>query len=105
MKKKFYFNMGSQEISQVRYANNDTYVIYATEDEANQLRQQLDGMNTADMNAFYRSHVPIKSYHHDKPNDDYDAGITDAFQMIYDLGDNETKQHIENMGILSDYRM
>lgn len=41
-------------------------------------------------------------YHNDKPNDDYDSELTEAFRMMYDLGDKETKQHIEEIGILSD---
>ncbi|MFD1361422.1 hydrolase [Lentibacillus salinarum] len=105
MKKKFYINTGSHEISQVRYDNNDAFVIYATEDEARQLRQRLDGMHISDRQAFWRAHVPIRPYHNDQPNDNYDAGITAAFQMIYELGDKETKKHIESMGVLTDNRM
>lgn len=101
-KKKFYINMGSQEISQIKYGNNEELVIYATEGEARTLRNKMVDMNDADFRAFFRAHVPIMPYHNDQPNDDYDSGITDAFQMIYELGDDETKTHIESMGVLSD---
>lgn len=105
MKKKYYVNIGSREISQTKYNNNDEFVIYATEDEVRLLRQRLEGMFESDVNAFWRAHVPIMPYHNDKPNDDYDTGITDAFQMIHELGDKETKAHIENIGILGDNHM
>ncbi|SFA91860.1 hypothetical protein SAMN04488072_103262 [Lentibacillus halodurans] len=105
MKKKFYINLGTQEISQIEYDNNNEFVIYATEDEVRLLRQRLDGMHTSDIHAFFRAHVPIMPYHNDKSNDDYDTGITDAFQMIYELGNEETKKHIENMGVLGDNHM
>ncbi|HLR62718.1 MAG TPA: hydrolase [Lentibacillus sp.] len=102
MKNKYYVNLGSQEISRIKYDNNDEFIIYATDDEIRILRGKLDGMHDSDMRAFFRAHVPIMPYHNDKPNDDYDAGVTEAFQMIYDLGDKETKQHIEDIGILTD---
>ncbi|QKY69758.1 hydrolase [Lentibacillus sp. CBA3610] len=102
MKKKYYINLGSQEISQIKYDNNEGFIIYATDDEVRLLRQRLDGMDNADRDAFWRAHIPIRPYHNDKPNDDYDAGITEAFQMIHDLGNKETKQHIDDIGILRD---
>lgn len=105
MKNKFYINLGSLEISQTKYDNNDEFIIYATEDEVRTLRGKLDGMYDSDIRTFFRAHVPIMPYHNDKSNDDYDGGITEAFQMIYDLGDKETKKHIEEMGVLSDNHM
>ncbi|ALX47246.1 hydrolase [Lentibacillus amyloliquefaciens] len=105
MKKKYYVNPGSLEISQIKYDNNDAFIIYASDDEVRSLRQSLDGMHTADNQAFWRAHVPIKPYHNDKPNDDYDAGITEAYQLIYELGDNGTREHIEAIGILGDNQM
>ncbi|MGY0693213.1 hydrolase [Virgibacillus sp. FSP13] len=104
-KKKFYINMGSREISQMKYHNNEELVIYATEDEASALRHKMNDMDDADFRAFFRAHVPIMPYHNDESNDDYDNGMTEAFQMIYELGDDETRTHIENMGVLSDRQL
>lgn len=104
-KKTYYINLGSTEISQIKYANNDHFTIQATEDEVRQLRAKMENMNDADFGAYMRSHVPIMAYHKDSGNDAYDQGITEAFQMIYDLGDGETKQHIEEMGVLGDHHM
>ncbi|GAA0588289.1 hypothetical protein GCM10009001_00140 [Virgibacillus siamensis] len=104
-RKKYYVNMASQEISRIEYGNNADFVIYATWEEAQMLRAKLDRMNDADFNGFFRAHVPIRPYHHDQANDDYDEGITDAFRMIYDLGNEATKEHIVNMGVLSENHM
>lgn len=101
-KKKFYVNVGTQEVSQIEYGNNQDFTIYATEAEARLLRGKLNDMDQANFRSFFRAHVPIMSYHNDKPNDDYDDGMTGAYQMLYALGDEQTKQHIESMGILSD---
>lgn len=98
-KKKFYVNLGSQEISQIKYHNNDEYAIYATAEEVILLRQIFDEMQTADGWAFVRAHVPFIPYHKDKSNDNYDSGMMEALQFIHDLGDDTTKTHIESLGI------
>ncbi|WP_430784641.1 hydrolase [Virgibacillus flavescens] len=101
-KKKYYVNMGAQEISQIKYGNNEEFIIYATDEEVILLRDKLNDMYDANTRAFFRAHVPIMAYHNDKSNDDYDIGLTGAYQMVYHLGDEETKNHIETMGVLSD---
>jgi hypothetical protein len=99
-RKRFYVNVGSGEISQLKYDNNEDFIIYATEEDAQLLRTKMDGMDHASFRSFFRSHVPIWSYHNDKANDDYDANLTEAFQMIYDLGDETTRAHINSMDVL-----
>ncbi|GAA0428493.1 hypothetical protein GCM10008983_00990 [Lentibacillus halophilus] len=101
-RKKYYVNAGSKEISQVRFDNNDVFTIFATDDEVNTLRHKMNNMDASDTRTFFRAHVPIKPYHDDESNDDYDHEITEAYRMIHALGDDETKQHITTMGILSD---
>jgi|SRR5690625_2977065 len=101
-KKTYYVNLGSGEVSQIKYANNSVFTIQATEDEVQLLRAKLDDMDRADFEAYGRAHIPILAYHNDKSNDKYDAGITEAFQMLYDLGDQETKKHINEIGVLGD---
>lgn len=99
-KKKYYINVGSGEISQIKYDNNEDFVIYATEDDTRLLRAKMGNMDYASFKSFFRAHVPIWSYHNDKANDDYDSNLKEAFQMIYQLGDEHTKAHIDSMGIL-----
>ncbi|ASK62895.1 hydrolase [Virgibacillus phasianinus] len=104
-KKKFYVNIGTQEISQIEYGNNQDFTINATDEEVLLLREKFNDMDQANFRAFFRAHVPIMSYHNDKSNHDYDGGMTGAFEMLYDLGDDQTKEHIEAMGVLSDKRL
>src|SRR5699024_8154300 len=104
-KKKYYINIGTGEISQLKYGDNDDFVIYADDDEILLLRRTLDRMDDASFRSFFRSHVPIIQYHHDQPNDDYDASIIVVFRMIYNLGDEQTKAHIEEMEIFGDQHM
>ncbi len=104
-KKRFYVNIGSGEISQVKYGNNSTFTIEATHDEIVLLREKMDNMHDASYNSFWRAQVPAKPYHDDNANDHYDIGISEAYKMIYDLGNVEAKEHIEEMGIFGDQHL
>lgn len=104
-KQKYYVNLASHEISKTKYHNNDSWIIYATEDEVRTLRTRLNDMDSANMGAFWRAHVPFMPYHHDAENDAYDSSLTETFQMLYELGDEQTKAHIENMNILNEKHM
>lgn len=104
-KQKYYVSITTGEISQIPYGNNDDFVIHATMDEVNLLRAKMNRMNDADFSSFIRAHVPIKPYHKDNPNDDYDEALTEAYQMVYDLGDHETKSNLKQMNVFGDRHM
>ncbi|ARI76731.1 hydrolase [Halobacillus mangrovi] len=101
-KNKYYINIGTREISVNHDANNDDFIVEATEDEILALREVFDEIENADNRSFYRAHIPAKPYHQDEDNDDYDYGMRVAFRKIYELGDEMTKKHITEMGILED---
>lgn len=104
-RKKYYVSMKSSEISQVKFDNNTDFIIYATEDEVTELRNKMESMYDADFQSFWRSHVPFVPYHNDQANDAYDMELTEAFQMIHDLGNEQTRTHIRSMGLLGDRHM
>ncbi|WP_163536607.1 hydrolase [Gracilibacillus sp. YIM 98692] len=95
-KKKYYVNIGTQEISQIPYGNNDHIVIHATDEEVFNLREKFNEMHDAEIGTFVRAHIPFVPYHHDTQNDDYDRGIQEVMQMIYQLADAETKKAMES---------
>lgn len=99
-KETFYITVGSGEISKIRTASPFDLVIEATEDEISTLRELFDQQYSTEWQGFFRAHIPYIQYHHDKPNDAYDAGIKQVYQKLHELGTNETKEHIESMGIL-----
>lgn len=99
-RKKYFVSVASGEISQVQFGNNDDFTIFATDSEVRDLRAKMDVMQEADFKSFWRAHVPIMSYHNDKANDQYNVGIQEAFQMIYELGDEQTKSDIKDMEVL-----
>lgn len=99
-RKKYYVNIGEGEISQMKFHNNAEYTIYATSDEVRLLRAKFDNMHNASVDSYWRSHVPIVPYHNDSANDKYDENLINVFQMLYDLGDDTAKKHIDEIGIL-----
>lgn len=104
-KEKYYVCIPAGEISQVRFGNNDDFTIYATTEEVAMLRDKLNNMDNAGWGTYIRAHIPIMLYHNDKANDAYDDNLTEVFEMIYKLGDEKSRSHIEEMGILGDNHM
>ena len=103
-KKKYYITVGQGEISQLQSVSEWNFKIEATDDEITQLREYFDQVYSSDWQSFWRSHVPYVQYHYDRQNDGYDETMVKIYDMLYKLGDEETKAHITEMGILSQSR-
>ncbi len=101
-KKEYYVNIGTREISINHDANNDDFIIEASNEEVMALREVFEEIYNSDMRSFFRSHVTAVPYHLDEANDEYDEGMKTAFRMIYNLGNEESRQQIEEMGVLED---
>lgn len=99
-KKTYYITLANGEISQLKSASPWNFKIEATDDEIDQLREYFDQNYSTDWQAFYRAHIPYIEYHHDPQNDAYDETLKNIYKMIYDLGDEETRNHISSEGIL-----
>ena len=94
-KQTYYVNVQSKEISKVKVGNNAIFTIIASDEDVMLLRKKFDVIDTTEMDNFFRAHVPIVPYHEDKSNDKYDQTLREIFQMIYQLGDEETKSFIK----------
>lgn len=100
-KNKYYVNLQAKEIATTAHGNNNDFVIYATDEEARNLRNTFNQMHDGEMASYWRAHVPIMPYHHDKGNQKYDTEIQEAFKQIHLLGDEDTKAFIEESGYLN----
>lgn len=99
--KTYYVNMQAREISQIKFQNNHHYKIEATADEVEELRRLFNKVYEADRDAYWRSHIPFVPYHNDLANDQYDEAFTEALQLIYKLGDEQTRTYIDTTGVLA----
>lgn len=103
-KKTYYVDLASGEISQSRSASSWNYQIVADDEEILQLRRLFDRANGANLLSFVRAHVPYIQYHYDRENDRYDQSLVKIYEMLYKLGNEEAKEHIESLGILGNER-
>ncbi|MBP3039774.1 hydrolase [Bacillaceae bacterium Marseille-Q3522] len=101
MKRTYYISLASGEISTSGTDSDWNMKIEATDEEIKQLRQLFEDNLQAEMGSFVRAHVPYIQYHYDRENDAYDKGMKNIYRLLYELGDEETKRHIESIGILS----
>jgi len=99
-KKSYYIDVGTGAISQSATSSTWSYKVQATEEEIMNLRKLFNQNYDTEWKNFFRSHVPFLEYHHDRENDEYDSRIQQIYYMLHQLGDQETKTHIESMNIL-----
>ena len=99
-RKTYYIWIPNGEIFQDRESSPWNFKIEATDDEIMKLREYFNLNYYVDEENFYRAHVPYLEYHYDRENDEYDRTLQKIYQMIYQLGDEDAKQHIDSMGIL-----
>ncbi len=100
-KETYYISVGARGISKIKTGTPFELEIEATADEIRALRSIFNEMYNSDAMGFVRAHIPFLEYHNDMENDMIDRDLTNVYQMLYDLGKPETKQHIESMGILN----
>ncbi|MFB9974375.1 hydrolase [Allobacillus sp. SKP2-8] len=93
-KRRFYVNVETGEISELKVGNNAQFTVYANPEEVKALRKCFEDKDHADYGTYWRAHVPFKEYHNDEDNDAVDHELLRAYKMIYQLGDEEAKEHI-----------
>lgn len=99
-KKTYYVDIGSGEISQNPSASSWNFKIEANDEEITQLREEFSYNYDMGVQNFIRAHIPFEEYHNDKENHAQDNSLIRIYEMLHQLGDQETKNHIESMGIL-----
>ncbi|KEZ49733.1 MULTISPECIES: hypothetical protein [Metabacillus] len=99
-KQTYYVTVANGEISRLSTQAPWDYKIEATEEEITSLREYFDQVYSSDWQGFFRAHVPYLEYHYDRQNDAIDQTNIKIFEMIYELGDEEAKDHIKSQGIL-----
>lgn len=99
-KKTYYINISDGEIQSVSTASPWNFKIEATDEEISGLREIFDQGHSTGWQNFMRAHVPYVQYHYDRENDALDSQLLKTYEIIYKLGDEKARQHIESMGIL-----
>ncbi|WP_071459104.1 hypothetical protein [Bacillus massilinigeriensis] len=104
-RRPYFVSIASGEVLEQPAEDTGYFRITATGEEVKQLREFLGENDKADWETFARAHVPFKEYHDNKADADYDRTIDEVYHLIYQLGDDKAKKHIESMGILDSNRL
>ncbi len=97
----YYVSVQDGSISQHRDAAAWQFQIEADDDQILQLRDYFDEQYMTDWKGFFRAHVPYLEYHYDSPNDEMDRKRKAIYSMIFELGNEETKNFIETNGLMN----
>lgn len=57
----------------------------------------FEQLGTVEASNFWRAHIPIKEYHLDKENDQYDKRLKKVYALIHEFGNEESKSFIEQL--------
>lgn len=76
------------------------FVIEATPKEIARLQALFEEKEDAENDTLIRGMVPAIPYHQDPENDAADESLKRVYAYIHELGTEETRRHIESMGVL-----
>lgn len=103
-KKKYYVSIHSgPDTGEIRNYKGDStfdFEIEATDAEVERIQELFEETQDAAHDSFATVHFPFTPNHEDKANSEYDHALFEIYRMLHDLGNDETRKHIESMGIL-----
>ncbi|WP_051348578.1 hypothetical protein [Peribacillus kribbensis] len=102
-KQSYYVDIANGEVLQERIDGSPNFRIYANEEELADLRGWFRANYNDDLKTFSRSHVPFLEPSKDSQNDKYEHSMNEIYKMIYDLGDEEARNFIEEQNLLISY--
>lgn len=80
---------------------NEQLEVRGTEEEIDMLLHMLEQLKRDDELTQFRAPIPYKSADHDKATDQFNDDLLKLYQLIYHLGTENTKAHIDDMNILN----
>jgi len=99
-KNSYYINIQSHEIFSQPDGVEWDFKIEATSSQLSVLERLFDKTDETDWESYFRAHIPYLEYHHQPQNKEYDLRLYLIYTLLYYLGDENTRQHIGNMGII-----
>lgn len=102
-KNTYYLNLESGEVLEEPVEPEGHFTLHATNEEILRLREYLDENHNDDWQAFGKAHLLLDDA--EMENRKYDHAMKEVYKMIYQLGDQEARNHVQNMGILDESRL
>lgn len=99
-KKRYYVSVQAGTVMENQGDSGYEFEIEATEEEVGLIRSLFEDRTAYEFNTYLRGHVVALPYHFDAENDEYDQCLQEIYATVYQCGTDETKNHIQSMGIL-----
>jgi len=97
-KKTYYVDITAESIL-TEPVETPSFVIQATDQEVQVLQSVFDDKDRADLESYVKAHIPFDNQNE---NAHYDKAQKILYSIIYHLGDETARRHIDEMGILTD---
>lgn len=97
-KKTYYVDITAESIL-TEPVETPSFVIQATDQEVHVLQTVFDDKDRADLESYVKAHIP---YENQNKNAHYDKAQKVLYAIIYHLGNETARRHIDEMGILTD---
>ncbi|MFD0710851.1 hypothetical protein [Paenibacillus sp. GCM10027626] len=99
-RQKYYVSVQAKTIMAQQGDAAYEFEIMANQEELNRLNALFRRMMDFDGDAYILTHLPGIPYHNDEPNDGFDYYLREIYNTLYELGTEETKDHIAEMNML-----
>jgi hypothetical protein len=101
-KKTYYVSVQAQTVFENQGDSAYEFEIQADEQQISRLVELFENQLENEQDTAQRAIVPGMPYHRDVENDRYDATLKEIYKAIYSMGTEETRKHIQSMGILNE---
>jgi hypothetical protein len=101
MSKNQYFVSLADGTIQSEDMENSEFTVWATKKEMIHLQKMMEMERDNEKETLKRAPIPYKTADHDPANEEMTESLLHMYAFIYEIGDEETKKHIYEMGILS----
>ncbi|MNI30242.1 hypothetical protein D3C73_840830 [compost metagenome] len=99
-KKTYYITVASGEMLQSPEASNYDFEIQATEEDIDRLTDLFEEVEDSVQSSYVGSWIPWKTYYHEDASEAYDYYLREVYKMLHELGNEQTRKHIELMNII-----
>ncbi|MGM8364149.1 hypothetical protein ACLIBG_01585 [Virgibacillus sp. W0181] len=96
---KYYVTIDAKEVRTSPLPDGTNYTILATEDEAKELRMIFTNMENESKEALKHILKPFDERPVDIERNKYDTDLLYIYQRVHDLGTEETKLSIKQLGL------
>lgn len=101
-KRKYYVGVASGQITQQPESTHWEYEIEASDEEIARLRDLFENANRQNMGVAYVALHPVEGRKEERDFRAYSQTLQEVYRMIYELGNDEAREHIVQNKIIED---